>query len=118
MMVEFVEFNGPARLLQARGRINVLTADVFEALARRAFAGTDDDVIIDASAVTHISSVGLRAFLRLWQDLKKENRNLHLCALRPYIRQVFEIIGFDQFISIQTDIAAALAAVEDRTRRP
>ncbi len=115
-MVDFVEFNGPARLLQARGRINVLNAEVFEAHVRSAIAGTSHDVIIDASEVTYLSTAGLRVFLRLWQELQKENRNLHICALRPYIRQVFEIIGFDQFIPIQADIAEALAAVEDRTR--
>ena len=112
--VDSVEYDGPVRLLQARGRINVLTADLFEAHARRAFSDTDCDVIIDASEVSYLSTAGLRAFLRLWQALKKEDRSLHVCALRPYIREVFQIIGFDQFIPIHPDIAAGLAAVEGR----
>jgi anti-anti-sigma factor len=114
VMVDLVELDGPARLLQARGRINVLTADLFEAHARLAFAGTDHDVIIDASEVTYLSTAGLRAFLRLWRDLQEKGRDLHVCALRPYIREVFQIIGFDQLIPIHADTAAALAAVVDR----
>ena len=114
VMVDSVEFDGPVRLLQARGRINVLTADLFEAHARRAFGDTDCDVIIDASEVSYLSTAGLRAFLRLWQELKKEDRSLHVCALRPYIREVFQIIGFDQLIPIHPDIATGLAAVQGR----
>ena len=115
-MLEVVEIKGPALLLQARGRINSRTALAFETAAKRAFAGTDQDVIIDASQVTYLSTAGLRAFLRLWQQLRKENRSLHVCSLKPHIQHVFKIIGFDRFIPIEADSVAALAAVEDRTR--
>ena len=116
MMVDVVASNGPALLLQARGRINVLSADVFEFEVRRAAAGNDRDIILDASEVTYISSAGLRAFLRLWRYFKGKTRSLHVCSLKPYIRQVFEIIGFDQVIPIDADIAAAIAAIESRTQ--
>ena len=114
MTVDVVPFNGPGLLLQARGRINVLTADAFEVQVRRAVASSDRDVIMDASQVTYLSSAGLRVFLQLWQELRREDRTLHVCALRPYIRQIFEIVGFDQIITIQADTAAAVAAVEGR----
>ena len=114
MTVDIVPFNGPVLLLQARGRINVLTADAFEVQVRRAIASSDRDVIMDASKVTYVSSAGLRVFLQIWQELSRENRTLHVCALQPYIQQVFEIVGFDQIITIQEDAAAALAAVERR----
>ncbi len=116
MIVDVVAANGPVLLLQARGRINALTADAFEVQVRRAVASTDRDVIIDGSQVTYLSSAGLRVFLQLWQELNKKERALHVCALRPYIQQVFEIVGFDQIITIQADTAAALAAVERRTQ--
>ena len=115
-MVDVVASNGPVLLLQARGRINVLSADLFELEVRRALADGDRDVIVDASEVTYISSAGLRAFLRLWLHLKSEKRSLHVCSLKPYIRQVFEMIGFDQVIPIDADVAAAMAAVVSRSQ--
>ena len=114
-MLDIVSFESHALLLQAWGRIDFFNADVFEVQARRALAGTDRDVVIDASGVTYLSTPGLRVLLHLWQDLKKEGRTLHVCALRPYIQQVLEIIGFNQIIPNHTDVAAALAAVESRT---
>ena len=116
MNVDVVPSNGPVLLLQAQGRINVLTADAFEVQVRRAVASSDRDVIIDGSQVTYLSSAGLRVFLQLWQELSSKDRALHVCALKPYIKQVFEIVGFDQIITIQADTAAALAAVEERMR--
>ena len=115
MVLEIVSSEGRVLLLQAWGRINFSNADVFEVQARRALAGADRDVIIDVSEVNYISTAGLRVLLHLWQDLKKENRTLHICALRPYIQQVFDIIGFNQIIPNHADVAAALAAIESRT---
>ena len=114
-MLDIVSSEGNALLLQAWGRIDFFNADVFEVQARRALAGTDRDVIIDASGVTYLSTPGLRVLLHLWQDLKKEDRTLHVCALKPYIQQVFEIIGFNQIIPNHADVAAALDAIESRT---
>ncbi len=111
-MIDVVPLNGPALLLRARGRINILSADAFEASVRNAITGEKSTVIIECSDVTYLSSAGLRAFLRLWQDLNSKNRNLHICALKPYIREVFRIIGFDQLIPIHADIPATLTAVE------
>ena len=115
MMLNIVSSDGHVLLLQAWGRINFFNANVFEVQARRALAGDDRDVIIDASGVTYMSTAGLRVLLHLWQDLKKKDRTLHVCALRPYIQQVFEIIGFNQIIPNHADVAAALEAVESQT---
>ena len=113
-MIDVVPLNGPALLLRAQGRINILSADAFEAAVRNAISGANSTVIIECSNVTYLSSAGLRAFLRLWQGLNAQNRNLHLCALKPYIRDVFRIIGFDQLIPIHADVTATLTAVESQ----
>lgn len=81
----------------------------------RAMAGTDCDVIIDASGLTYVSTSGLRVFLHLWQELRKRHHNLYVCSLQPYIQYVFELIGFDKLIPIQTDVESALAAAETET---
>ena len=112
MIIDIVDFDGPALLLRARGRINVLTAEGFEARTRRVIAATDNDVIIDTSEVTYLSTAGLRAFLLLWRQLRDADRCLYICGLKPYIRRVFEIIGFDQIIPLHDDVASALAVVE------
>ena len=80
MMIDVVELDGAALLLQARGRINILTAEGFEAHTRQAIADSDNDVIIDTSEVTYLSTAGLRAFLLLWRELKEDGRGLYICG--------------------------------------
>lgn len=115
MMADIVESCGPALVMRACGRINVLTADLFEADVMCAISKGDRDVIIDTSEVTYLTTAGLRVFLLLSRELKKSDRNLHICNLRPYIYQVFEKIGFHLVIPIHKDMPAALAAIEGRS---
>ena len=98
-------------MLRARGHINTQSAALFEANAMRTIADTDSHVVIEASEITYLSSAGLRVFLRLWRELKKSERVFSICNLKPYINQVFELIGFDRIITIHSDVDSALAAI-------
>ncbi len=109
-MIEVVETNSPALLLKASGRLNTLNADEFEADVKRAVATTSSDVVIEASNLTYLSSAGLRALFRLSRGLDRLDRSLRLCNLKPYIHEVFEIIGFDRVIQIYSDVPSALSA--------
>ena len=115
MMIDFLEFDGPAIVLQARGKINVLTADVFEIRALRIITNADQDVVIDTSKVIYLSTAGLRVFLLLSRELNDRGHTLYICGLLPHIHKVFEIIGFDRVFPIYPDVDSALAAIESQT---
>ena len=110
--VDVLESRGSTLLLRARGRINVLSANIFEADALRAAARTESDVVVEASDVTYVSSAGLRAFLRISRTLGRNQRKLHLCSLKPHIEQIFEMIGFNRVIPIHTDLDSAMDAAQ------
>ena len=99
-------------MLRARGRINVLSANLFEADALRAAGRTASDVVVEASDVTYISSAGLRAFLRISRTLSRNRRSLHVCSLKPYIHEVFNMVGFDRVIPLYTDLDSAMDAAQ------
>lgn len=115
MKIEVVEFDGPALVLKAEGRISVLTADGFHDETLKIIARSPHDVIVDASGVTYLSTAGVRAVLVLSRRLTIANRNLHICNLRPYILEVFQMIGFDKLIPIYPDLDSALEAVQSGT---
>lgn len=115
MKIKEADFDGPALLLQAEGRINVLTADGFHNEVLQVVARSRHDVIIDTSDVTYLSTAGLRAFLILSRRLAMANRRLHICNLKPYILEVFKVIGFDKVIPLHNDIDSAIAAVQSNT---
>lgn len=115
MKIKVAEFDGPALVLKAEGRISVLTAEGFQDETLKIMASSRHDVIIDASDVTYLSTAGLRAFLVLSRRIAIANRSLHVCNLRPYILEVFEMIGFNNLIPIYPDLDSALIAIESKT---
>ena len=113
--VDVLESRGSTLLLRVRGRINVLSANLFEADTLRAAARTESDVVVEASDVTYVSSAGLRAFLRISRTLGRSQRKLHLCSLKPHIERIFEMIGFNRVIPIHADVDSALTAAAQQS---
>ncbi len=113
-VIDTVESKGSVLLLRAQGHINTQSVASFEAEAFRTISETDSDVVIEASGVTYLSTAGLRVFIRLWKELKEKGRALHICNLKPYINQVFELLGFDRVIAIHSDVESALAFAESK----
>jgi stage II sporulation protein AA (anti-sigma F factor antagonist) len=66
---------------------------------------------IDMSRLEYISSAGLRVLLVLAKKVQQANGKVALFGLGPNVREVFSVSGFDTIFSIQSDPAAAVAAV-------
>lgn len=108
-VIDIVESEDSVLLLRAWGHINTQSAAPFEAKAFRTIDQSDSDVVIEASGVTYLSTAGLRVFIRLWKQLKDKGHALYICNLKPYINQIFELLGFDRVIDIHSDVESALA---------
>ena len=113
MTLKVEDFAGPILLLRAGGRINALRADNFYAQALMAIATSDRHVIMDSAEIVYISSAGLRAVLHISRALQAEQREFHICSLRPHIEETFKIIGFHKIVPLHPDIESAMAAVRD-----
>ena len=50
--------------------------------------------------VEYISSAGLRVLLATAKTLKKDNGEVRLCCLKPYVKEVFDIAGFTQIFTV------------------
>ncbi len=66
-------------------------------------------VIIDCSALDYVSSAGLRVFLLAARAAQRAGISFALCALKPAVREVFELSGFNRIISVHADRKTALA---------
>ena len=111
MTLKVENFGEPILLLRAGGRINALRADNFYAQALMAIATSEHDVIMDSAEIVYISSAGLRAVLHLSRALLAEQRELHICGLKPHIEETFKIIGFHKLMPLHPDMESAVAAV-------
>ena len=65
-------------------------------------------MIVDFGDLDYISSAGLRVILKATKDLKRSEGNFILCSMKDYVKEVFEISGFDTFLPIVSSMDEAL----------
>ena len=53
---------------------------------------------------------GLRVILKATKTLKREDGRIMLCSMQDYVKEVFEIAGFDSFLPIVPTMDDALKA--------
>jgi anti-anti-sigma factor len=104
------ERQGAAQLVIAEGRLDFGAATAFQRDLERALGAAGQVVIVDCAALDYVSSAGLRAFLQVARAAQRARTAFALCALKPVVREVFELSGFNRIITVYADRTAALAA--------
>jgi anti-sigma B factor antagonist len=57
-------------------------------------------LVVDFKDLDYISSAGLRVILKATKAIKREDGRIMLCSMQDYVKEVFEIAGFDSFLPI------------------
>ena len=107
-----LEVLGRISLLHAEGRLDFGSAAGFQHDIEAAFAagGTvPAAMIVDCTALEYVSSAGLRVLLQAARGAQRAGIWFALCALRPAVREVFELSGFNRLMGVHADRATALA---------
>ena len=91
------EANGVLHIRLA-GRLDALTAPGFEESLRK--AGGEGRYLLDLSELEYVASAGLRVFLAFAKIVQRGKGRLAFCGLRDEVRQVFEMTGFTDILSI------------------
>jgi anti-sigma B factor antagonist len=107
-----IETIGGATVVIPEGRLDFGSAPSFEKELERALAGTTAApaaLIVDCAGLDYVSSAGLRAFLITARAAQRAGIRFALCALKPAVRDVFDLSGFSRIIAVHADRATALA---------
>jgi anti-sigma B factor antagonist len=107
--MEIIEENQSGiNIYKLSGRLDSNTSQSFE---KKIFQAIDDgskSMIIDFKNLDYISSAGLRVILKATKALKREDGKMMLCDMQDYVKEVFEIAGFDSFLPIVSTMDDAL----------
>ena len=90
------------------GRLDSNTAPTFEQKVDEVIATGVKWMIIDFKNLEYVSSAGLRVIFKTTTDLKRLEGKLVLCSMADYVKEVFEVSGFDSFLSIMSSRDDAL----------
>jgi anti-anti-sigma factor len=83
------------------GRVDGTNADQYELEISRLLQTNPQSFSIDLSALTYISSVGLRVFLKTAKTLKLQNKQLILSKPNAEILSLLLMSGFDKILVIE-----------------
>lgn len=92
--------DGEILTLKLKGRLDTNASMEFEQQVEESINQNTKNMIIDFSDLEYICSSGLRVIIQAAKKLKSFQGELVLCSMEEYIREVFEISGFDTFLKI------------------
>lgn len=97
-----VEFHGNAARIILSGGIDYATQDEFRNANRQALsAGEATEIQVDFAWATFLDSSGIRALILFKREADSLNKSLVLVNCNPYLREIFEIGGFDKFFTFR-----------------
>jgi anti-sigma B factor antagonist len=114
-----VETLAAATVVIPEGRLDFGAAATFQKELEQALAGGGQApalLIVDCGALDYVSSAGLRVFLLAARAAERARVGFALCALRPAVREVFDLSGFSRMMAVHADRATALAQTAGPTK--
>jgi anti-sigma B factor antagonist len=109
--MEIIEENQDGiNIYKLNGHLDSNTSLGFENKLIQAIDDGSKSMIIDFKNLDYISSAGLRVILKATKALKREDGKIMLCDMQDYVKEVFEISGFDSLLPIVGSMGDALDA--------
>ncbi|MDX9783005.1 MAG: STAS domain-containing protein [Bacteroidales bacterium] len=87
-------------IISVEGRIDTTNYGEFESGVNKILENFTPEVVMDCSALSYISSSGLRIFLTIHKKMMGTGGKLILKSLQPSIREIFDISGFSSIFTI------------------
>jgi anti-sigma B factor antagonist len=109
-----LESIGLTTVVIPQGRLDFGAAAGFQAQLEQVLGGAGTKpagVIIDCAGLDYVSSAGLRVFLLAARASQRAGLAFAICALKPAVREVFDVSGFSRVIAVFADRATALAEI-------
>ncbi|MBQ7062767.1 MAG: STAS domain-containing protein [Bacteroidales bacterium] len=87
-------------LVTLDGRLDTTNADQFQQDITPLMEGEKPNIDIDCTGMSYTSSQGLRLFLTLQKSVMARGGKLVLRNMNPQVKEVFDITGFSNIITI------------------
>jgi anti-anti-sigma factor len=98
-------------LIHVVGRVDSITAKRFEDLLLprlNGCTGETQKVLLDLSGVHYMNSAGLRVLTLARRQCQKQQGEIVVAALQPFLQEVFRITHFDALFKVFATVHAAL----------
>lgn len=91
-------------VVHVAGRLDSDTAIAFEKDLAEYLESPTQSLIIDFADLDYISSAGLRVIMKTGKVFNNIAPDFMICCMQDHIIEIFEISGFDNFVTICDDL--------------
>lgn len=99
-----------AVLVKAAGRIDSSNAAQFDTALKDVLTGGHENIVLDLSHITYMSSAGLRAIVSAHRECAKKKGALVLAAPSERVSEVLSLAGLDSIFTVYDDVTAAVGS--------
>ena len=104
---------GDVNVISLSGRLDAYSANEVEKKLDSLIDAAQVRLVISLEKLEYISSSGLRVFLAALKKVKKQQGDIRLACLKPYIKEVFDIAGFTQLFNMFDTEEAAVNSFKE-----
>ena len=104
---------GDVNVISLSGRLDAYSANEVEKKLDSLVDAAQVRLVISLEKLEYISSSGLRVFLAALKKVKKQQGDIKLACLKPYIKEVFDIAGFSQLFNMFDTEEAAVNSFKE-----
>ncbi|MCL4783906.1 MAG: STAS domain-containing protein [Bryobacterales bacterium] len=103
---------GLVKVFRLKGFLDAHTAPAFEAALHAKVAAGSYRLVVDGSELTYISSAGLGVFMSFIEEVREKGGDIRIGGLISKVRQVFDILGFNEIFQIFATADDAVASFD------
>lgn len=96
-------------VMSLAGRLDVTTSPLLEERLKPAIAESGSKIILDCSALTYVSSAGLRVFLMSQRQLAERGGGVAFASLSTPVNELFRLAGLETLFITAENAATAAA---------
>ncbi len=91
---------GSVSIVSLGGRLDANASGELEQKLNALAEADEVCLVVSLEKLDYISSSGLRVLLASLKNVRKQEGDIKLACMKPYIKEVFDIAGFSQLFSI------------------
>ena len=99
---------GENLVITITGRLDAATAPVADDAIKKIMEEDCRRVLFNLNDLEYLSSGGLRVILGVAKQLKRNGGKLALCSHNQFIKEIFEVSGFDSLIPVQDTVESGI----------
>lgn len=97
--------------IEIKGRLDADSSPEAEKVLKDVLKGQTNRILFNLGALEYLSSAGLRILLSAAKEMRRREGKIVLCDLNEFVKEIFEVSGFQSLIPIADSVESGTAAI-------